>query len=187
MPKRSLRQQMLVLRRCLDVVGYQTASLRAQRALLATAEFGRATVLALYAPLHNETDTSLILATALATGKKVLYPVVTGSTLEFRQVSSATDLHAGAFGIREPGAGCPELAIGEADIIVVPGVAYDVAGHRIGYGKGYYDKALHQLEGRGRLVGFCFDFQLVEGLKEEPHDVRMDLIITDRRVIRPRD
>ncbi len=187
MPKRSLRQQMLAQRRCLDVAEYQAASLRAQRAFLAAAEYGRATVLALYAPVHNEADTSLVLATALDDGKRVAYPVVNGSSLEFRLVTGDDELLAGAYGIREPAASCPVMAIGEADIIVVPGVAYDVTGHRIGYGKGYYDKALHQMEGRGHLVGFCFDFQVVEALKEEPHDVRMDLIITDRRVIRPRD
>ncbi|GFE57851.1 5-formyltetrahydrofolate cyclo-ligase [Geobacter sp. AOG1] len=187
MPKRNLRQQMLARRRCLDVAEYQAASLRVQRAFLSTSEFGRAAVLALYAPVHNEVDTSLVLSTALDNGKKALYPVVTGSSLEFRLVTGNEDFQAGAFSIREPAVSCPVMAIGKADIIVVPGVAYDLTGHRIGYGKGFYDKALHQLEGEGHLVGFCFDFQVVEALKDEPHDVRMDLIITDRRVIRPRD
>lgn len=187
MPKRSLRQQMLDRRRCLDVAESQAASLRAQRAFLSTAEYGRATVLALYAPIHNELDTSLVFSTALDNGKRVVYPVVTGSSLEFRLVAGDDDFQAGAYGIREPVASCPVMAIGEADIIVVPGVAYDLTGHRIGYGKGYYDKALHQLEGGGHLVGFCFDFQVVDALKDEPHDVRMDLIVTDRRVIYPRD
>lgn len=187
MPKRNLRQQMLARRRCLAVAEYQAASLRVQQAFLYTAEFAQATLLALYAPVHNEVDTSLVFAAALAGGKRVLYPVVRGASLEFRLATGDDDFQGGAFGIREPVAGCPEVAVGEVDLIVVPGVAYDLTGHRIGYGKGYYDKALHRLEGEGRLVGFCFDFQIVEALRDEPHDVKMDLIITDQRVIRPRD
>ena len=187
MPKRSLRQQMLARRRCLDATEYLAASLRAQRTFLATAEYGRAKALALYAPVHNEVDTSLVLSTSLDNGKRVFYPVVVGSSLEFRLVTSSGDLHAGAYGILEPAAGCPVMAVEEADVIVVPGVAYDLTGHRIGYGKGYYDKALHQLEGEGHLVGLCFDFQVVEALLGEPHDVKMDLVITDRRAIRPQD
>jgi 5-formyltetrahydrofolate cyclo-ligase len=73
-----------------------------------------------------------------------------------------------------------------ADLIVVPGIAFDVMGRRIGYGKGYYDRALHDLEGEGKLVGFCYDFQLVDEIIGEPHDVTMDMIITDKRVVRLR-
>ena len=71
--------------------------------------------------------------------------------------------------------------------IVIPGIAFDMTGKRIGYGKGYYDRTLHHLEGEGKLVGFCYDFQLVDAIAGEPHDVLMDLLITDKRVIRPRD
>jgi len=73
----------------------------------------------------------------------------------------------------------------DADIFVVPGIAFDLQGHRIGYGKGYYDKALHRLEGQGKLVGLCYDFQLVDRIAGEPHDVKMDLILSEKRVVRP--
>ena len=102
--------------------------------------------------------------------------------MEFRRVSGLDELVPGRYGIPEP--------VGEvwdpvrADVIVVPGVAFDLSGHRIGYGKGYYDKALHRLEGLGRLVGFCYDFQLVEEIVGEPHDVTMDFIVTELRVVR---
>ena len=187
MPKRNLRHQMLARRRAIAVAEYRAASLLVQRAFLAIPEFRQARVLALYNAVHNEVSTSLVHTAALDAGKTVIYPVVTAGSLVFRQVISDKDVHAGAYGIKEPLAACPEVAIMEADAVVVPGVAYDLEGRRVGYGKGYYDKALHQLEGHGRLVGFCFDFQVVEELKGEPHDVQMDVIITDRRVIRPRD
>jgi 5-formyltetrahydrofolate cyclo-ligase len=103
-----------------------------------------------------------------------------------RRVSGQGDLVRGAFGIFEPARECPVHPAEEADIIVIPGIAFDTEGRRIGYGKGYYDKALHHLEGKGRLVGFCYDFQLVDRIAGEPHDVLMDMIITERRVIRTR-
>jgi 5-formyltetrahydrofolate cyclo-ligase len=187
MPKRNLRHQMLAQRRAISVAEYRAASLLVQRAFLSTPEFRQARVLALYHAVHNEVATSLVHATALDAGKTVIYPVVTGGSLVFRRVVDDRDLQTGAYGIREPLAVCPEVAIGEVEAVIVPGVAYDLRGQRIGYGKGYYDKVLHQLEGHGRLIGFCFDFQVVEELKGEPHDVQMDVIITDRRVIRPRD
>jgi 5-formyltetrahydrofolate cyclo-ligase len=56
-------------------------------------------------------------------------------------------------------------------------------GRRIGYGKGYYDRTLHHLEGTGRLIGFSFEFQLVDEIVGEPHDVALDLIITERRML----
>jgi 5-formyltetrahydrofolate cyclo-ligase len=95
-------------------------------------------------------------------------------------------LHRGAFSVPEPDGACSVHSPEEADLIVVPGVAFDLRGRRIGYGKGYYDRALHQLEGRGRLVGFCYDFQVVDEIAAECHDVMMDLIVTERRVINPR-
>jgi 5-formyltetrahydrofolate cyclo-ligase len=119
---------------------------------------------------------------ALASGKTLLYPAVVGEDLEFRRVCSLESLVPGKFGILEP-QGDPVDPAG-ADLIVVPGVAFDLCGRRIGYGKGYYDRSLHRLERSGRLAGFCYDFQLVQEIAGEPHDVTMDLIVTELRVVR---
>lgn len=186
MPKRSLRQQLLVRRRALLSGVVEAASLLAQRAFLALPEFRSATAVGIYAPIHNEVMTGLIRDGALSSGKRLCYPAVTGNELEFRRVEAAIDLVPGAFGILEPTPKCPVCPPNTIDLVLVPGVAFDLFGRRIGYGKGYYDRTLHSLEGNGRLVGLCFDFQLVEKISGEPHDVLMDVIITDRRVIRPR-
>ena len=102
--------------------------------------------------------------------------------MQFRRVLGLGDLTPGRYGIPDPsGVGWePQLA----DLIVVPGVAFDLSGRRIGYGKGYYDRSLHRLEGSGRLVGFCYDFQLLQEIVGEPHDVTMDIIVTESRVVR---
>lgn len=187
MPKRTLRQTMLAIRREFPLEEARAASLRVQDSFIASEEFAGAQVVAVYAPIHNEVDTREVMSAALAAAKVLLLPAVSDDGLEFRMISGTGDLRRGAFGIPEPTMECPEHPPWEADLIVIPGVAFDTAGRRIGYGKGYYDKALHQLEGKGSLVGFCYDFQLLDRIAGEPHDVLMDMIITERRVIRPRN
>jgi 5-formyltetrahydrofolate cyclo-ligase len=185
MPKRALRTQMLARRRSLSAADRDVASSVIQERLLTRPEFSRARVVALYAPLHNEVATDGLFRAARLAGTTVLYPAVVGDGLEFRQVDEAEQLRPGAYGIPEPGPDCPAWDPGGAELVVVPGIAFDLAGHRVGYGKGYYDKALHRLEGQGRLVGLCYDFQLVAELPGEPHDVQMDLVITEERVVHP--
>lgn len=187
MPKQRLRQVILAERKALADSEVSSSSILVQKAFVASDEFARAGVLALYAPIHNEVDTALVFAEAVASRKTVLYPAVSDEGLIFRRVLGLDELRKGAFGIQEPASPSEVYDPHEADIIVIPGVVFDVGGKRIGYGKGYYDKTLHALEGRGKLVGFCYDFQLVDEITDEPHDVKMDLLITEKRVIRPRD
>lgn len=187
MPKQKLRQAILARRRDLSCTEARESARAVQMAFIASAEFRKAGIIGLYAPIHNEVETAEVFAEALKLSKIVIYPAVRGEKLEFRRVSSPGMLRKGAYGIQEPDESCPLHDPGEADSIVIPGIVFDLTGRRIGYGKGYYDRTLHQLEGRKKLVGFCYDFQLVEAIAGEPHDVRMDMLITDKRVIRPRD
>jgi len=186
MPKQGLRQAILAERRALSVSEVTELSHLVQQAFITTGEFAKARVVAIYAPIHNEVDTSEVMNTALMSAKVLLFPAVCHNGLELRSISVPGELHKGAFGIPEPAAECPVHSPGEADLIVIPGIAFDICGIRIGYGKGYYDRTLHHLEGKGKLVGFCYDFQLLERIAGEPHDVRMDMIITERRIIRLR-
>ncbi len=185
MPKRSLRTQLLAQRRALGHDVWCASSHAAQLNLLSLDEYAQAECVALYASAHNETDTSLILAAAFESGKRVLYPAVCGQQMVFRRVERIEELQEGAFGILEP---CPtgtDHHADEADLIVVPGVAFDLSGHRIGYGKGFYDRFLHHPGCRAHLVGLCHDFQLVGNLiPADPHDIPMEIIVTDTRIIR---
>jgi 5-formyltetrahydrofolate cyclo-ligase len=178
---------MLARRKALPATEARASGQVIQKAFIASAEFRKARAVALYAPIHNEVDTKEVFAEALVTSKTVLYPAVCSGKLEFRQVIALNMLQNGAFGIPEPADCCEVHDSREVDLIVIPGIAFDVTGKRVGYGKGYYDKTLHHLEGQGKLVGFCYDFQLVESIAGEPHDVLMDLLITEKRVICPRD
>ena len=185
MPKRSLRSQALAQRRALSHDSWSASSRAAQINLLSLEEFARADCVALYAPAHNETGTDLILAAAFKSGKRVLYPAICGHTMVFRAVERIKELQEGAFGILEP---CPtgiDHQADEADLIVVPGVVFDLSGHRIGYGKGFYDRFLHHPGRSALLVGLCHDFQLTESMiPADIHDIPMDIVVSDLRIIR---
>lgn len=185
MPKRSLRSQLLAERRALSPDSWRASSSKAQLNLLSLDEYAGAECIALYAPAHNETDTALILAAAFQAGKRVLYPAVCGHRMVFRHVERVEELQEGSYGILEP---CPtgsDHQADEADLIVVPGVAFDLAGHRIGYGKGFYDRFLQHPGRTAHLVGLCHDFQLTDGaFPSDVHDIPMEIVVSDKRIIR---
>ncbi|MEI6206456.1 MAG: 5-formyltetrahydrofolate cyclo-ligase [Desulfuromonadales bacterium] len=184
MPKRLLRSQLLAARRALSHDEWLTSSQSAQCNLLSLQEYSQAGCVALYAAVHKEVDTAGIVTAAFESGKRVLYPALCGKQMVFRQIEAPDTLQEGAFGIPEPCPACIAHKADEADLIVVPGVVFDLSGHRIGYGKGYYDRFLMHLGTKTRLVGFCHDFQLIDGaIPADHHDIRMEIIITDRRIV----
>lgn len=178
---------MLARRRAMSPAEVQAASQQAQQRLLDLPQYRQARSLALYAPIHGEVTTEQLCTQALIDGKAILFPAVCHHELRFRQVASVAELVPGAFGIREPRRDMAQWEPAAIDLIIVPGVAFDCQGRRVGYGKGYYDRALHELEGSGRLIGLCYDFQLVAEIIEVQHDVRLDLVVTEHRVLSPCD
>jgi len=185
MPKRTLRQQMLAHRRELNHDTWLEASRLAQQNILNLEEFSRAECIALYSPVHKEIDTTNILKAAFSAGKRALYPAVCGQEMVLRQVDHLEQLKEGCFGVLEPCNTGTDHRADEADLIIVPGVVFDITGHRIGYGKGFYDRFLQYPELRATLAGLCHDFQLIDGnLPADRHDIQMDIIVTEQRIIR---
>ncbi len=140
-----------------------------------------ATTLALYAAKGSEVDTAAIDADARARGARVAYPRVVPSTrtLSFH-LAAPTELVAGAFALREPAPTAPTIAVTDFDIIVLPGIAFDLVGGRLGWGRGYYDATLADRVRGPLLVGIGYALQLLsEPLPREPHDIPLDLVITD--------
>lgn len=184
MSKRSLRSQLIAERRAFSHDMWMASSRFAQNNLLSLREYLSSGCIALYAAVHREVDTDMICSTALDSAKRVLYPAICGDEMLFRQVDSPDSLLKGLFGIPEPPpTGINHLA-DEPDLIVVPGVAFDLSGNRIGYGKGYYDRFLNHPDRKAALVGLCHDFQLINGaISADSHDIQMDIIVTDLRII----
>jgi 5-formyltetrahydrofolate cyclo-ligase len=178
MPKTTIRETLLRQRRRLPADQCMSLSLEIQSYLMALDLFREADTLALYSPVQNEVYTEALFAEARQQKKRIVYPRVCGDDLEFVEVVSRSDLVHGYFGVLEPGEG-PRVDVGEIDLLVVPGVAFDRVGHRLGYGKGFYDRALRAAPQSCRLAGLCFDFQWMTALPYDAHDVRMHAVVTE--------
>ena len=182
MRKTSIRKDMLSRRRHLAAETSMTWSLQAQERFLALPDFAAVRCIALYSPILNEVFTEKIFLEARRRGKQVVYPRVRKDALEFVAVADHRDLEPAAFGVLEPRSS-GEAAPARIDLLAVPGVAFDHFGHRLGYGKGFYDRALRALSPRALFVGLAFEMQLVEALPAEGHDVRLDLLVTEEQVL----
>ena len=182
MDKDAIRADML--RRRYDLLPQQVAELSrlAQQRLLSTALFAGAGSVALYRPIRNETATDDIFAAAVSQGKRVYFPRVDGEGLRFVAVSSLDQLVPGSFGVLEPPASLP--VTGRApDMVLVPGVAFDRRGHRLGYGRGFYDRYLSVCPDETCKIGFSFSFQLCDTIPDDDHDQLLDALVTDTEII----
>jgi 5-formyltetrahydrofolate cyclo-ligase len=123
-----------------------------------------------------------LLADCLAAGKTVALPRFDAATRRYvacQITDLARDLGEGQFGIREPGGHCIAIPPNRLDLVLVPGVAFDVHGRRLGRGKGFYDQLLAFV--RGTTCGVAFDEQIVDSIPVEPHDVSLNCILTPTR------
>lgn len=138
--------------------------------------FQTAKQVALYHALPGEVQTAAFIERWY--GKKRLFlPLVVGDDLRLLRYSGSESLQKGAFGIWEPKPDGEEAEEGAIDLIIVPGVAFDRQCHRLGRGRGFYDRLLSALD--APKVGICFDFQLVASVPVEPFDRPMDHVVTE--------
>jgi 5,10-methenyltetrahydrofolate synthetase len=147
--------------------------------VFASEEFQRAPRVMAYCSFGSEIDTSSLLRQILGRGKTLLLPKINRGLLEVYLVKDlATDLVAGMWGILEPDpARCEAHALAEKDLAVLPGVAFDRHGGRVGYGKGYYDRLLAKCN--PVTVAAAFEVQVFDQVPTEPHDARIDRLITE--------
>lgn len=136
-----------------------------------------ATTVLLYYPLPDEVDVRPLLQMGLQAGHRVLLPVVVGDDLELRLYEGEDSLRAGAYNIMEPvGPFFPQEMYDRIQLAIVPGMAFDATGHRLGRGKGYYDRLLPRLT-QAYKVGVCYPFQFVADIPSEEHDVAMNEVV----------
>ena len=184
--KRTLRDAMTALRDAIAPAVRAEAS-RAIAARIATlAGYRCARVVLLTLPYRSEWDAMLVVRHALADGKIVAVPRVDEATrmlTPLRIRSPDVDVHAGYRGIPEPRDHCPIVPLDSIDWVLVPGVAFDADGRRLGYGGGYYDRLLPLLAATAQRVAGAFESQLVDGVPAAAHDVGIDCVVTERRVV----
>ncbi len=141
--------------------------------------YRRSGCLASYVSVRNEVDTHTLIDSALDSGKRVAVPVAKPShMLVHREIRGLAELKPSGFGLLEPsGEVGVEIQPDTFDIVLVPGLAFDQTGNRIGFGAGYYDRFLSLTP--ATKVGLAYDFQLFDRLPTGPRDIPMDLIITE--------
>lgn len=181
--KDSFRKKKLSLRDCLSPEEVTQKSKEITLKLLSLAEFQQAQNICFYAAAKREVATKAMIDYALVNRKKVILPQVRGSSLALALITDyEQDLEQGSYCLPEPKSSCFSFSKEDLDLVIVPGIVFDQQGNRIGYGRGYFDRFLAQTT--AFKIGLAYDFQVVSNIPAELHDVPVDLIVTEKRIIR---
>ncbi len=157
-------------------------------AVITTPLWHQSNSILLYCPLSDEIDIQPLIAQALKARKQVALPRFSNRSATYtaaRIEDAKRDLVKGKYEVMEPAGHCPAHALNQLDLTLVPGVAFDDTGRRLGRGKGYYDRMLSQIT--GFKMGVAFDWQACEGVPTESHDVILDCILTPTRWLKQLD
>ena len=182
--KEAFRRELTKIRKNLSKNEVLENSSKIKEKLFTLEGFQQGKTILFYVSYDNEVYTYDMIKESMALGKKVIVPV---SDKKYRKLilsklENWDDLKPGAYGILEPVEyKIKEVSIEEIDLIIVPGVGFDERGNRIGHGKGYYDDLLSK--SKAPHIGLAFEFQIVKEIPVEEHDMPVDKIITEKRVI----
>ncbi|MBW2510242.1 MAG: 5-formyltetrahydrofolate cyclo-ligase [Deltaproteobacteria bacterium] len=181
--KLALRKQMRAVRATLPAAACEARSSEIAKRVLALPEIEAATIVLAFASIGNEVRTGPIIEGARRAGKRIALPRVVEDELFLHAVEPDTTLVEGAFGVPEPSKDAPSIRASDVEFALIPALAVDPDGYRIGYGGGYYDRLLPSLI-RASTCTIAYDFQLITEVPKLPFDAAVDLIVTDARVIR---
>jgi 5-formyltetrahydrofolate cyclo-ligase len=183
--KHALRVAVLSQRHLLPTAKFEALSRTIQARVLGSSLYRFAQGIALYSAMQNEVSTDDIRDDALRIGKSVFFPRLgAGGGLVFVEIQSAADLAPGRFGIPEPNGENLLGHYGDIDLlIVVPGVAFDHNGNRLGRGQGFYDRLLQSSGPRVTAIGLAYEFQVVKSVPVDSWDEKVRFIVTEDRFI----
>ena len=182
MDKDEIRKLVLEKRNSMGKADVLEKSLVIQERLISLPEFRKASAVMFYVSIGNEARTDVIMEHSLGEWKRVIVPFSDrrNKTIIPSEISSLNDMETGSFGIPEPREPKPFNAAG-IDLVIVPGIAFDRSGNRIGYGHGYYDNFLKT--SGAKKVALAYEFQIVDEIPDSGNDIKMDAIVTEERVI----
>ncbi|MDP3387385.1 MAG: 5-formyltetrahydrofolate cyclo-ligase [Eubacteriales bacterium] len=186
--KKDIRKEMLKLRNDMtkDTVFIYSKTILEQ--LLTVEEFLKSNCVSIYLSFGNEVDTFLIVEWLKQNNKRVVVPYTEKNEIKLTPVyikDMDEDLTVSSFGYPEPIIERVKKAkFEEIDFVIVPGVSFDYLKNRIGYGKGYYDQYLSRFNPEVRFAGLAYDFQLLDLIPAEDHDIGMNMVITEKKIIR---
>ena len=186
--KLALRREVLALRDALPADVRAAASAAIAERVAALGEFAAANAVLLTLAFGSEWNTLPLVRAALAAAKTIVVPRVDRQTrmLELHSIADPDrDVVPGHLDIPEPRAERPRVPREAIDFVLVPGVAFDLEGRRLGYGGGYYDRLLPLLDERAPRIAGAFHVQIVERVPAGPHDIAVDAIVTEAEIILP--
>jgi 5-formyltetrahydrofolate cyclo-ligase len=179
--KKTLRKEVLAARDGLLPEQRTAKSREIEERLFSLPEFKAAHVLMFFASFRSEVETGPMIRRALASGKRVILPKVRGKELALYEIHDFDrDVTPGAWGIPEPAA-ATTAQLGDIDLVIMPGAAFDERGNRVGYGAGFYDKLLPAF--RKTTIALAFEAQIVPQVPADRHDVPVSMIVTEKRII----
>ena len=175
MDKKELRRQIRDLKRAMTEAQIEEKSRRLGELFCQSELYRNARTIYGYLPYNQEVRTVPMLQQAIADGKQVAVPKVYGDEMKFILMEDLAAVEKGYAGIPEPVADEP-VACDETALVLMPGLAFDPQGHRIGYGGGFYDKFLAK-EPNHPTLALCYDFQMLPELETEEFDIPVDLVL----------
>jgi 5-formyltetrahydrofolate cyclo-ligase len=184
--KQALREAVTAARERIDPAIHAWASHAIATRITALESYRRAHVVLLTLPYRSEWDATLLVRHAIEAGKTVAAPRVDSSARNLaplRILDLAHDIESGYRGIPEPRGNCAAVPLATIDWVLVPGVAFDTSGRRLGYGGGYYDRLLPRLSMLPPRIAAAFELQLVDIVPTAPHDIAVDCVVTEERTI----
>lgn len=182
--KRCIKNKILAIRDAQSSEEILRKSSKIEKNLLALDGFTKAKTVMFYISKGSEVNTRRMIKEAMKMGKRVLVPVtkLDEKELVVSDLLDLDELTLGSFDVPEPKD--PKLvSAGEVDFVVVPGIAFDTRGNRLGYGLGFYDRFLCSLKEGATIVALAYDFQVLDEIPNDHHDVPADKIITESRTI----
>jgi 5-formyltetrahydrofolate cyclo-ligase len=177
---------MLALRNSKPTAELDQLSSRITARLLDLPTLKEARIISTYLDIGSEVRTRGLVEWAVGNSKKIIVPVVDKAQqrLIFSEFRTPEELERGAHGIQEPKREFRRpIALEQADVILVPGVAWDQKGFRIGYGAGYYDRSINALRTHVTTIGLAYEFQFISNVPRSRYDRRVDRIVTESRII----
>jgi 5-formyltetrahydrofolate cyclo-ligase len=181
-PKAKVRQLTRSERDSLSLAAIRTKSDRIQEKFIALNEFERCKVLASYYPFGSEVRTFRITEKAFENSKVISLPKISRRFMDFYRITPNTNFYTNKFGIKEPVTHLAQRVSQELDLVIVPGLAFDTSGYRIGYGYGYYDRFLADRRKSIICVGLAYDSQVVQQVPHLNHDTKLDILLTEKRI-----
>ncbi len=181
--KRALRNLVIATRDALAPEQAQSKTAAIKEHFFALPEYRTAKLVMYYVSFRSEVETREMIQESMAQGKSIVAPVIKNNQIWPAALGKMEALAPGPHGILQPPEEADRVALSGIDLVVVPGTVFDLRGYRLGYGGGYYDRFLRHVRMRAALVGLAFETQIVEEVPTGPHDVPVDKVVTEDRVI----